>query len=249
VNERKDAEEGRKRSAERALENLRREQAWIRYHANLTGEIRQYYYDRRLPDEWIDYWWLGYDPEKVIYDNEGEYKTATLTIPIFLPAQKLPITIRHRLLNPRKAGDKYRPEFGGLPSSLFYADHTNKPQGRAFLVEGEFKAMTTHICIGDPDLHVVGTPGKSPSEELLKSQLAECEVVYILLDPDAYVAESRHTVTPVRRMIDIFKDRARIIQLPYKVDDMLLSGQLSKKDLLGLIKTARRVRLGKCGVT
>ncbi len=243
IDERKHVEDERKRSAERALENLRREQAWIKYHDNLDGEIRQYFYDRRLPDEWIDYWMLGYNPEKIIYDNQGEYTSPTLTIPIFLPEQPEPITIRNRILEPRIAGDKYRPEFGHLPSSLFYVDHTHKAQGRALIVEGEFKAMTTHICIGDPDLHIVGTPGKTPSEELLKSQLKDCEIIYLLLDPDAYVSEQRGRITPVRRMIDIFGERSRIMQLPYKVDDMLLSGQLTKKELLGLMQTARRIKL------
>lgn len=242
VDEQKRVEEERRAEAERALELLRREQAWVKYHLNLNGETRQMYHARGISDEWVDYWMLGYNPAKVVWDNEGEFTTPALTIPVFLPGQDEPLTIRNRLLSPRREGDKYRPEFGHLPSSLFYGNRVVKPAGRVLLVEGEFKAMTTYITLG-MEMFVVGTPGKTPSPEMLKSQLKDCDEVFICLDPDAYHAEGLGKISPIRRMIDIFGERSRIIQVPYKIDDMITGGYLDKKGLMGLISGARRIRI------
>lgn len=240
VKERQEAEQERLRSAERALENLRREQAWVRYHAQV-GEVRQMYHARGITDEWIDYWMLGYNPSKEVWDGESSYFTPTLTIPIFLPGQSEPITIRNRLLLPKCENDKYRPEYGGLPTSLFYADRTAKPKDKVLLVEGEFKAASTYIVL-DKSIPVVGTPGKTPSAELLKSQLSECDEIYILLDPDAFVSD-RKGKSAIRRMVDIFGSKSRVIQVPRKIDDMLADGSMDKRGLQNLIRTARRIRI------
>lgn len=241
VEERKAYEEERKRQAERALELLRKEKIWLKYHDNLDAERRELYYNRMIDDYWIDYWILGYNPEKKVWDGETEYVTPAMTIPIFLPESESPVTIRSRLMNPKNPSDKYRPEFGHLPSALFYTDRDTKPKNKVLVVEGEFKAMTTYIALDDPSMYVVGTPGKTPNPDLL-SYLDDCEVVYILLDPDAYVTQGKDKVTAVRRMIDVFMERSRIIQLPYKVDDMILNRQLSKASLKALLNGARRIR-------
>ena len=242
VKERQEAEQERLRSAERALENLRREQAWVRYHAQV-GEVRQMYHARGITDEWIDYWMLGYNPSKEVWDNGEVYTTACLTIPIFLPGQAEPITIRNRLLSPRRDNDKYRPEYAGLPSSLFYTNRDTKPKERCMVLEGEFKSMTTYLVLDDPKIFVVGTPGKTPSPELLKSQLGECDEVYLCLDPDAYACEGKNKTSPIRKMIDVFGNKSRVIQLPGKIDDLITTGYLDKHNLHTLIRGARRIKL------
>lgn len=242
VQERQDAEEERRRSAERALENLRREQAWVRYHENLGNTFRHHYYVRGITDKFIDYWMLGYNPHKEVWDNGESYVTPCLTIPIFLPGQTEPVTIRNRLLSPHRDGDKYRPENAGLPTSLFYTNRDTKPQKSCLVCEGEFKSMTVYITLDNPSMYVVGTPGKTPSAELMKSQLSDCDEVYFLMDPDAYIADGKGK-SAIRRMVDIFKEKSRIIQVPMKIDDMIANGSMDKRGLQNLIKTARRVRL------
>ena len=121
--ERKVYELERKAKVEHALSLLHEEQAWIRYHQNLTGEVRQRYHDYGLDDFWIDNWQLGYNPDFTVWDRKGkkEHHTPTLTIPVFQPGTDKPVNIRNRLLDPVDPGDKYRPEVSGLPSTLFYA--------------------------------------------------------------------------------------------------------------------------------
>jgi len=238
-----DYEQERQTIQEQAVLMLQQERAWERYHEALTGELRQtHFYPRGLTDFWIDYWMLGYNPEKSIWTGTEEYVTPALTIPLFLPGQEKPINIRNRLLAPIAEGDKYRPEFKNLPSSLFFADRDNKPRGKALIVEGEFKAMTTYVALDDPSIFVVGTPGKTPGAGLF-SALDDCEVVYLLLDPDAYIKQGKERKTPIRRMLEIFKDRARVLRLPMKVDDMITSGYLDRAALKRLIQDGRRIKI------
>ena len=241
IEERRAYELERKQKAEHAIELLRKEQVWVRYHENLTGEVRQYYHKRGIDDYWIDYFELGYNPEKRVWTDEGEYFTPALTIPVFYPQENEPITIRNRLLNPLNPADKYRPETSGLPSSLYFTDRDNEPENKVLVVEGEFKAMTVMITLDDPTIFVVGTPGKTPSDEIM-NPLKNCEVVYLLLDPDAYVKQANERVAPITRMVNYFGDKARVIQTPAKIDDMISNGWLFKKDLKNLLDSARRVR-------
>ena len=240
--EKKIYEEEKRTQQEIAIEVLRRDKAWIRYNELLDGTYREYYYMRGITDFFIDYWMLGYNPEKSVWDGEKFYNSPALTIPIFKPCEEEPYTIRNRLLDPLDPGDKYRPEFKNLPSGVFIAERDAMPKTKAILIEGELKAMTTYITLDSLEYYVVGTPGKRPSQELF-GILDNCEVVYLILDPDAFEKDTKSGVTAVRRMVDFFKDRARVIRLPGKVDDLILAGHLSQASLVSLIKSARRIKV------
>lgn len=238
--ERKAMEARAKEKIESAIERLQRERAWERYHENLTANSRQYYYSRHISDYWIDYWMLGYNPEKTIWSNETKYLSPTLTIPVFDPQTQQVISLRNRILQPQVESDKYRPEFAGLPASLYFTDIEKPPKNKTLLLEGEFKAMTTYLVLDNPDIFVVGLPGKSPNLEMLEP-LKDCDPVYILLDPDGYQVEQNGKVSAIRRMVDYFKSRARVMRLPFKVDDMIDKMGLAKEELQYLINHARRV--------
>ena len=104
-------------------------------------------------------------------------------------------------------------------------------------MEGEYKAMTTYITLDDPDLYVVGIPGKTPRLEML-SDLNQADVIYLLLDPDAYKTENG--VNPVDRIAKYFPGKCRKLFLPYKVDDMVFSGWINKTGLRNLISHSVR---------
>lgn len=217
-----------------SLQKLNDGRVWEKYHDNLNDITRQYYYNRLIEDYWIEYWQLGYNPSKTIYDKIGEYSTPTMTIPVFKDSNTV-LTIRNRLLQPRKPTDKYRPEFSNLPTGLFLTDYERKPVGKALIVEGEFKAMTTYIAIGDPELYVVGIPGKNPNEEIFE-KLSQCEPVYLLLDPDTYSGKDKSLL----RVKNYFGSRARIIKTPGKIDDMILANEIKTTDILTMMKLATR---------
>ena len=238
IEERRQIEQIKLEKTQLALSLLHHEKVWLEYHENLIGGLRQFYYDRKITDWWIDYWMLGYNPDKIIWTGTEEYHTPTMTIPVYKPGEDKPINLRNRLLNPPKAGDKYRPELSGLPASLYYTNREELPRNKVLIVEGEYKAMTTSIVYDDFRLPIVGLPGKTPSLEILES-LDQCEVVYLLLDPDAYIADIGKK-SPLIKLAEHFGKRARICYLPHKIDDMIVKGIIGKDEIGWLLRDARR---------
>jgi hypothetical protein len=216
--------------AENVLAELRQAQSWLKYHEQMTREAAYQWMRWGIPELFQEYWKLGFDPEHVIYSNNEKWITPTMTIPIFEPLTWNVLNIKHRLINPPKPGDKYRPERSGLPQALFVAEPDNALAGTTFLVEGEKKAMVTFITADNPNVQVVGIPGKNPSRELL-SKLDKCEPLYICLDPDAS-REARQIAN------DLHPSRCRIIELPDKIDDMILQHRLDKAWLNNVIRQA-----------
>jgi hypothetical protein len=244
LSEREQYEKARLDEISRAIDFLRQETKWLKYHDNLTGELRQYYYKRGLDDYWIDYWLLGYNPCKQVWLDDASYTTPTLTIPIFETVTRQAVNLRHRLLEPKAPDDKYRPEIKGLPAAMFVADLDKPLSGQVIIIEGEFKAMTTYLTMDDPNMQVVGIPSKTPDLDLLK-KLDQCDPVYICLDPDAYfltgqdLRNNRHT-TAVARLAQGIGPRARVMNLPGKVDDLIHQNVINKASLRSLMRSARK---------
>ena len=221
------------KEAERVLKELQKARAWEQYHEQLTDDARAIWQSWGIPAWWQDFWKLGYDPDRTIWTGEMEWSTPTMTIPIFEPVTWNCLNIKHRLINPPRKGDKYRPERSGLPAALFVAYPDERLGAKTLLVEGEKKAMVSFITADDPLLQVVGVPGKNPSKELL-AQLSECEPIYICLDPDAL----DEAVKLARRL---GTDRTRVLELPDKIDDLIIRHHLDKHWIKNIMRQAVKV--------
>lgn len=217
--------------AQRLLRELQEARAWLKYHQQQTDYSRRLWESWGIPEYWQDYWKLGYEPSRTIYAGGLDYTTPTMTIPVFEAQTWECVNVRHRLLKPPKPNDKYRPERSGLPAALFIAEPDRAIAGRTLLVEGEKKAMVSFITADDPELQVIGIPGKTPNRDLL-GRLADCDPVYICLDPDA---------DPKAIALTLGVERCRIMELPDKIDDLMIDGSLDKWKLRQLMKTARRI--------
>lgn len=247
--EREQAEHKRLSEVEHALWLLRHERIWLQYHEALNEEARALYKKRGIVDDFfLDYWKLGYCQEFTVNYTEGaewkSYSSDTLSIPVFDTGGEV-ISLRHRLLHSQRPQDRYRPGFKGLPAAPFICDYERELKGPLLLVEGEFKAMVSYICIDDPDLHVAGLPGKSPGDDLL-AKFANCEPVYLLLDPDAYEIsikerQNGQCQTAAQRISHALgMELVRWIRVPDKVDDMIVAGSLGKQNLRALVRGARK---------
>lgn len=218
---------------ERIQEEMRKSQSWLRYHDQMGWAARNIWLSRGVPDEYQDWWKLGYDPDHIVWAGTTEYHTPTLTIPIYEPGTWEVLNIRHRLLNPPKPHDKYRPERSGLPAPLFVADPDEPISGKTLIVEGEIKAMVSFVTADEPGLQVVGIPGKTPPDDLLR-RFEKCDPVYICLDPDA-ANES------VSIAASLGADRCRLITLPEKIDDLIIRCDLDSGWMKSLLRTAKKV--------
>lgn len=218
--------------AQAAIAELRSSRQWLEYHENLTDGTRALWSSWGVPDFWQEYWKLGHDPDRVVYSNGEPFHTPTLTIPIFEPVTWEVLNVRHRLLAPPSPDDKYRPERTGLPQSFFVAEPDNPLAGPTVLVEGEKKAMVVYITADSPNLQVVASQGKNIRADLL-TQLRDCDPIWIIPDPGSVV-----DWIGLARTLGF--DRTRIIELPGKVDDLIVHNQLDKSWLRSIMKGARR---------
>ncbi|HOD05105.1 MAG TPA: CHC2 zinc finger domain-containing protein [Anaerolineaceae bacterium] len=214
--------------AQAALDDLLASQRVDTFAANLQANERaqRLWQQRGIIPEMQSYWRLGFCPSFTV----GGSETPTLTIPVFGEGWELR-TLRHRLLNPPKPGDKYRPDRAGLGNHVFMADpDAGWSASRVLVVEGEIKAMVVYQTLDDPAIQVIGIPGKTAAQQVTAALGDGGRDVVICLDPDAQ-AESRSLARQVG---------GRVLMLVDKVDDAILSGSLDKSALKWLLKTARR---------
>lgn len=212
--------------AQKALEDLQKARKWIEYHSNMNTTNRAMWEARGIPAEWQDFWKLGYCPSCPTYR-----KSDSLTIPIYTPNQDDPLMIRHRLLkpNPDNPKDKYRPEIAGLPAALCYAD-TTLPMDAADIivgVEGEVKSFVTFLTIEKPLVQVMGIPGKE-ALKLFMNAMRGHDNFWLFPDPGSDWKERTAGTA------------ARVVCLPDKIDDMINSKIIGRREIYGMMNQARR---------
>ena len=226
---------------------------WQRYNANLKEDprAREYWRVRGIADDWQDYYGLGYCPERDWKAGSETVRSASLTIPYFIPVvEQHPgegddytwrvIDLKHRLLMTDAPGGKYRHHIAGCGNNLFVTDlfvHPERLFADVLIVEGEIKAMVVNACLYDednchlPSLTVIGVPGKNWKPEWI-AQFQRAERVFVCLDPDAY--------KDAGRLASMIGEQARNILLPEKIDDLILAGALNRNTLRRLFDGAWR---------
>jgi hypothetical protein len=216
---------------QQVLSELKQESAHLHYYENMVNtEHRELWRNRGIPDVYQDIWQLGYCSDFVFNTSQGKCHTPTLTIPIYGQGEEL-LNVRHRLLNPSTPNDKYRPDRPGLDAQPFIADPgKGYDLDRVLVIEGEIKSMCTYITADDPDLQVLGIPGKSFFPKI--ADRLQKHTVFICLDPGA-----EKEMRDGAKMVN-----GRIITYPMKIDDAINSGALDKKGIQRLMKVAERAK-------
>lgn len=212
--------------AQKTLEELQKARKWLEYHGSMSASNRELWRQRGIPDEWQDFWKLGYCQSCPTYRQ-----SPSLTMPIYAPNQDDPLLIRHRLLkpDPENPKDKYRPEIAGLSAALCYAD-TTLPIDAADIVvgvEGEVKSFVTFIEIEKPLVQVIGIPGKEALRLFMQAMQGH-DNYWLFPDPGSDWKE-RTAGTP-----------ARIVALPEKIDDMIINKIIGRSEIYGMMNQARR---------
>lgn len=219
------AEEARKRSAERALANLRSSRLWEQYHANLDAYARDWWQRRGIPNDWQDFWKLGVNYE---YQTGGTL-TPSATIPLF-DHQWQALNIKHRLLEPPAGVSKYRYEVSGQGQPLFITNPQIPLAGHAIAIEGEIKAAVTYIRMGQQQTCIVGLPGKSISADIA-AMLVACERVTLVFDPGG-----EQDALKLARQIGVGKCRALVT--PAKIDDGILAANMTPREIQTMLRGA-----------
>jgi hypothetical protein len=199
----------------------------ILYHEGMKQWARDMWTARGIDEGMQDFWKLGSCDDFVI---NGDYHTPTLTIPIIGENMEL-LNIKHRLVNPPKKNDKYRPETSGLGAfpPLLAVPAMGYDSDLIVVVEGEIKAMVTWTRLPSIDNQVIGVAGKNAFTKI--SEKLSGKKVIIIPDPGGE-----------KEAIDLAKlIHGSILRLPDKIDDYLVACGLGGDDFYNLLKQARRV--------
>lgn len=204
------------------LERMARCTDHLRYHQALDDRALEYWWKEGMMEETINTYLLGYC-ERCPMDKKHR---SSFTIPI-INGGKLE-NIRHRLTNATD-GDKYRPHMPDLGLQLFNADQLEKARKRIIIVEGEKKSIIAAQA-GFPNVGITGN--RSFKREWLE-WFDHINEVIVALDPDAM--ESAY------RLGAMFDGRARVAQLPAKIDDMIVKYEAGADDIEYHLRWARKV--------
>jgi hypothetical protein len=218
----------RKLAAEHALKLLNDEHLWERFYRAQTDQSREICREWGIPDTWQDYLKIGYVPEYKVYNlSEGlSYKSPAITMPVWW-AGNVVHNIKVRVLQPQHNNDRYRNIYKTGEQYLYMPLHDVEFDGGGIiLVEGEKKAIVTEV-FNPTSYRVIGMQSKKPAPELF-SLIANCEPVYIIPDPDAFISDSKDTESGVNYLLrNIGSERVRVVRLPVKVDDGLVKHHIN----------------------
>ncbi len=219
-------EDKQRRHAAAVLE-LQTAELHLHYHNTRQAWAREMWTKRGLDEGWQDFFTLGACDDFVI---NGDYHTPTLTIPILDERREL-LNIKHRLINPQKQNDKYRPERSGLGAfPAFMAFPELGFEGRYIVVvEGEIKAMVVWATLNDPDIQVIGVPGKTQYKSIAEKVAGQN--VIVIPDPQA-----EKEAMEFARLVN-----GRYVEAPEKIDDLILRYRLNGSHLMTRIKYAERI--------
>jgi len=217
--ERKEME--RRLTAVEKMARCQENQVHIAYHRNLiqNDDAFMYWINQGMNADTIAEYKLGYCSHCPTASN----RSASYTIPV-INGGKLE-NIRHRLIVPD--GGKYRPHVAGLTVQLFNQDQIQQANGRIVVTEGEKKSIIAQQT-GFANVGILGKRSFRP--EWLES-LEGIERVYVALDPDA--------LESAQRLAAMFGGRGYVVNLPCKLDDMIVQYGADHDDVEGFIKLAR----------
>lgn len=222
--------------AQNVLNELRHAQTWLTYHQQLIArpDHRELWRRRGVSDAWQDFWKLGYCPSFAVGSGDERITTPSLTIPVFGAAQgdDWPVmNVRHRLLNPPKPNDKYRPDRPGLQVAPYIANpYSGWDTDPVLVLEGEIKTMVTFSAFWQEGetIQIIGIPGKTQFRSI--ADHLRGHDVYICFDPDA--SEQAHEAAHIVG--------GKAITFPMKIDDAINAGALDKAGIKRLLRMGRK---------
>jgi hypothetical protein len=202
---------------------------WRELHERMGDANRAWWEAQGIPSFLQDFYKLGFSANRQFEHDGAMFVRDAYTIPKFYTSWA-PRNIDFRIVDPPSGVGKYRPA-AGLPSAYFLSrpDYANI-EGEVIIVEGSKKAIVVCNYIDDKR-QVIGVPSKN-SWAGAEKECAMCDVVYIMLDPDAE--------DWALRLAKAIGKRARVVTPPDKPDDMILNG-IGKDAFNRLLRYAKAV--------
>lgn len=184
-----------------------------------------YWIGEGIPEPTVRKFHLGYCMDCPMYPGSPSH-----TIPVWEDDEL--VNIRHRIINPARPGDKYRPHRPGLGNHMF---NTNilRTETNIVLLEGEKKTMVFDAN----GFAAVGIPGASSFKTAWIDKFDNAKVVYIALDPGMELQ--------AQKIAELLGEKARICSFPVKPDEFIFRYGGARDGVVSVLKQGRRLRNDK----
>lgn len=208
------------------------------YYHKMRGEWAVELWNKRgLDDGMQDWFFLGACDDFSYKTKDTLYHSPTLSIPYIGELGEL-LYLQHRLVNPINPKDKYRPdmESRGIDLPNFLSVPTmGYNGGMIVVVEGAIKAMVTWSRLIETDVQVIGVPTQGGYRHL--SEILKGKSPIIIPDPKGNTANENVLMQP-RELAKV--TGGKLLNLPDKVDDYLISLDVKPNQFYKLLQQARR---------
>lgn len=183
----------------------------------------QYMRARRLDSvDWLAFWKFGLIEDFKCRGYTATYYSPAITIPVGFG--NIVEQIKMRVTEATHEKDRFRNIYKTKAQHVFLPCKEEKLDGVVAVFEGEFKAAQVAMRGGLPKtVKIVGAQGKGLGMRLIYA-LEQAEVVYLCLDPDAFIKPEKGESTIIQTARRIGFERVRIIPVKQKVDDAILQG-------------------------
>lgn len=183
-----------------------------------------YLFERGFDEQWINHLEIGIMEDYKVKGRNSTYFSPAITHPVIAENGRIE-NIKMRVMYPTCTEDRYRSLYATKAQHYHLPNKEPVIGNRVILVEGEFKSDVVAMWGRLPveNLTIIGTQGKGIGQRLIK-KLEKCEVVYLALDPDAFLPDKNNNVTVAQVARQIGIERVRFIPVKQKPDDAIMQG-------------------------
>lgn len=233
-------EQAIKERKEARLRELQIAEKHLFYHKTRGEWAREMWNTRGLDEGMQDWFYLGACDDFSYKHKDELYHSPTLSIPFLGETNEL-LYLQHRLVNPINPKDKYRPDMGSREIDLppFMAVPTmglSFKGGLVLVVEGAIKAMVTWSRLTIADVQVIGVPTQG-GYKYLTEQLKDKKVI-VIPDPKGNTKNENILAQPIELAR---ATGGKLLTLPDKIDDYLVSLEVTPNGFYKLLQQARNV--------
>jgi hypothetical protein len=174
-------------------------------------------------NEWNKWFGYGILEDYKCHGELSTYYTPAITMPV-MGLNKIVENVKLRVADAHHPKDRFRNLYKSGNQHPYFPMHDEKVGNKVAIFEGEMKSNQVAMRGNLPEnVQVIATQGKGIGSRLAY-MLENCEVVYLCLDPDAFVPNEKGQTGIMQAATRLGAQRVRIITCKQKVDDAILKG-------------------------
>lgn len=211
-----------------ARETVMAQGFYKQYAENLKNSNygKQYLANRGFDSlEWIEFLQFGIIEDYLCKGFLDNYYSPAITMPVKGLAHTIE-NIKMRVADAHHTKDRFRNLYKSKAQHIYLPMGEMAIANKVIVIEGEMKsafvAQQTYSRIPS-DVQIIATQGNGIGERMLHA-IKNCEVVYLLLDPDTFVPNKDGITSIMQNVKKIGYDRVRIPLCNDKIDDAMLQG-------------------------